>query len=88
LAKTKAIKCKIRDNKNFRQILPKDLRHFFASIILNRSSKPMEIANQMGHSNVELQIERYGKYLVPKLHEALKFLDREDEGVQMVCTQK
>ena len=66
-------------------VRPKDLRHFFASTMLNRGANPMEIANQMGHSDVKMLIQRYGKYSVDRLHEASKVWDRVEDGVQMVC---
>jgi len=62
--------------------------HFFASTMLNRGANPMEIANQMGHADVQMLIERYGKYSVAKLHEASKVWDRVVDGVQFVCKQE
>ena len=66
-------------------VRPKDLRHFFASTMLNRGANPMEIANQMGHSDVKMLIQRYGKYSVDRLHEASKVWDRVEDGMQIVC---
>jgi integrase len=78
----------LKDSSIGWNVRPKDLRHFFASTMLNRGANPMEIANQMGHADVQMLIERYGKYSVAKLHEASKVWDRVEEGVQMVCKQE
>ena len=78
----------LKDSSIGWNVRPKDLRHFFASTMLNRGANPMEIANQMGHADVQMLIERYGKYSVAKLHEASKVWDRVEESVQMVCKQE
>ena len=38
----------------------KDLRHFFGSTMLNRGVDSLEIANQMGHQDLNMLRERYG----------------------------
>ena len=53
----------------------KDLRHFFGSTMLNRGVDSLEIANQMGHQDLNMLRERYGHYTDEKLHNSSKVWD-------------
>jgi integrase len=53
----------------------KDLRHFFGSSMLNRGVDSLEIANQMGHQDLNMLRERYGHYTDEKLHNSSKVWD-------------
>ena len=53
----------------------KDLRHFFGSTMLNRGADSLEIANQMGHQDLNMLRERYGHYTDEKLHSSSKVWD-------------
>jgi integrase len=53
----------------------KDLRHFFGSTMLNRGVDSLEIANQMGHQDLNMLRERYGHYTDEKLHNSSKIWD-------------
>jgi integrase len=53
----------------------KDLRYFFGSTMLNRGVDSLEIANQMGHQDLNMLGERYGHYADEKLYNSSKIWD-------------
>ena len=54
---------------------PTDLRHFFASYLLNNGEDHLVVANLMGHSSVNMLRKRYGHYGDDRLKKAMKLFD-------------
>jgi hypothetical protein len=50
---------------------PTDLRHFFASYLLNQGEDHLVVANLLGHSSVEMLRKRYGHYSDERLKKAV-----------------
>ena len=67
----------------------KDLRHFFASFMLNRDVDHLTIATLMGHSGVDMLKKRYGHFDDETLRRAVRVFDQiKDESpncLQIVC---
>src|SRR5262249_22145397 len=47
-----------------RRIRPHDLRHTFASLLLQQGESPTYVKEQMGHSSIQVTVDIYG-HLVP-----------------------
>ena len=54
---------------------PTDLRHFFASYLVNNGEDHLVVANLMGHSSVNMLRKRYGHYGDDRLKKAMKLFD-------------
>ena len=61
-------------------VRPKDLRHFFASTLLNRGENPLVVAKLMGHKNLTQLLERYGHLSDDRAKGAVSLLDRDPVG--------
>ena len=66
----------------------KDLRHFFDSTMLNRGFDSLEIANQMGHQDINMLGERYGHYTDEKLDNSSKVWDYTEKKSQIGANSK
>jgi integrase len=64
----------------------KDLRHFFASFMLNNGVDHLTVATLMGHSSVEMLKKRYGHFDDDTLRKAVKVFDKI-EGQSSNCLQ-
>jgi len=45
-----------------------DLRHTYTSILIAKNAQPKLIKNQLGHSSIQVTMDRYG-HLMPEVHE-------------------
>ncbi len=67
----------------------KDLRHFFASFMLNNEVDHLTVVTLMGHTSVEMLKKRYGHFGDDTLRKAVKVFDKiEDQSsscLQVVC---
>jgi len=54
---------------------PTDLRHFFASTLLNRGEDHLVVATLMGHTSVQMLHKRYGHYDDDRLKKAVSVFD-------------
>jgi len=55
---------KILKTAGLRQIRFHDLRHTFASLLLQQGESPVYVKDQMGHSSIQITIDVYG-HLIP-----------------------
>jgi len=61
-----------------RQIRFHDLRHTFASLLLQQGESPVYVKEQMGHSSIAITVDLYG-HLIPGGNR--QAVDRLDEGM-------
>ena len=61
-----------------RQVRFHDLRHTFASLLLQQGESPVYVKDQMGHSSIQVTVDLYG-YLIPGGNK--QAVDRLDEPV-------
>ena len=64
----------------------KDLRHFFASFMLNNEVDHLTVVTLMGHTSVEMLKKRYGHFGDDTLRKAVKVFDKI-EGQSSGCLQ-
>jgi integrase len=50
-----------------RYLPPHSLRHTYASLLLMRGENPLYVKEQLGHSSIQVTIDRYG-HLIPGIH--------------------
>lgn len=55
---------------------PTDLRHFFASYLLNKGEDHLVVANLLGHSSVNMLRKRYGHYSDDRLKKAVDVFNK------------
>ena len=55
-----------------------DLRHTFASLLLQNGESPVYVMEQMGHSSIEITVDTYG-HLIPAGNRAA--VDRLDDAI-------
>lgn len=48
---------------------PHQMRHTYASTLLLKGNKPLLVANQLGHKNLQMLLQVYGKYIPNKIEE-------------------
>ena len=53
-----------------------NLRHFHASILLDMGMNMKSIADQMGHSDLQMLITRYTHNMTRNTYETAKFMDK------------
>ncbi|MBT5868875.1 MAG: site-specific integrase [Nitrospinaceae bacterium] len=67
----------------------KDLRHFFASFMLNNEVDHLTVVTLMGHTSVEMLKKRYGHFGDDTLRKAVKVFDKIESQssncLQVVC---
>ena len=67
----------------------KDLRHFFASFMLNNEVDHLTVATLMGHTSIEMLKKRYGHFGDDTLRKAVKVFDKMEgqssNSLQIVC---
>jgi integrase len=67
-----------------RKIRWHDLRHSYASILINEGANLKFVSKQLGHSSISITLDRYS-HLMPERHDAIvahldKLLSLEDEN--------
>jgi len=63
-----------------RRIRFHDLRHTYATLLISQGENPKYIQSQLGHSSIQITLDRYG-HLMPDVHrEAAERLDRSVFG--------
>ena len=68
-----------------------DLRHTFASILIDLGENPKYIQNQMGHSSIKITLDIYGHLLKTVNKEAANRLGEAifgEDGSKMVAIKK
>ena len=65
-----------------RQVRFHDLRHTFASLLLQQGESPVYVKEQMGHSSIQVTVDLYG-YLIPGGNK--QAVDRLDQPVNVVA---
>jgi integrase len=60
-----------------RQVRFHDLRHTFASLLLQQGESPVYVKEQLGHSSIQITVDCYG-HLIPGGNK--QAVDRLDEG--------
>ena len=56
---------------------PTDLRHFFASYLLNNGKDHLMIAGFMGHASLDMLLKRYGHFTDESRREAILKFDQK-----------
>ncbi len=67
---------------NLRKVRFHDLRHSFASLLLQNGESPVYVKDQMGHSSIQVTVDLYG-HLIPGGNK--QAVDRLDLPVDMPC---
>jgi integrase-like protein len=57
---------------------PHCLRHTFASLLLQRGKSPAYVQRQLGHANITLTVDTYGRWLPMSDKSAVDELDGQD----------
>jgi integrase len=68
-----------------------DLRHTYASLLINQGEHPKYIQNQMGHSSIKVTMDVYGHLMEDTNPEAASKLGNSifgDDGSKMVAKTK
>jgi integrase len=63
---------------------PTDLRHFFASTMLNRGEDSLVVANLMGHTSVAMLHKRYGHFGDERLKKAVSVFDHKPGELRQI----
>jgi integrase len=56
-----------------------DLRHTFASLLLQQGESPVYVKEQMGHSSIQVTVDLYGHLIPGGNKQAVDRLDRQPE---------
>jgi len=59
---------------------PHDLRHTFASLLLQQGESPAYVQRQLGHASIQLTVDTYGRWLPMGKKAAVDKLDDGDQA--------
>ncbi|RZB34109.1 MAG: hypothetical protein SRB2_03502 [Desulfobacteraceae bacterium Eth-SRB2] len=52
-----------------------DIRHTFASLLLNKGKSPVYVKDQLGHSSIQMTVDIYGHLIPNSNRDAVNSLD-------------
>jgi len=77
----KRIFFRVLDKAGLRRIRIHDLRHTYASILLENGASPVYVKEQLGHHSIKITVDLYGHFIPGANRDSVNKLD------QLTCTQ-
>ena len=66
---------KVLEESELRTITPHDMRHTFASLLLQQGESPQYVKEQMGHHSIQVTVDIYGHFIPGSNRQAVDRLD-------------
>lgn len=77
---------KVVEKAGLRRITPHDMRHTFASLLLQQGESPQYVKEQMGHHSIQVTVDIYGHFIPGSNRQAVDRLDEAPTAAAATAT--